>query len=537
MRGLSVGQKLMSAFGLVALLMLIVAVIIQWTLNSLNSANSQATMLLEQSSVQLEREVDHLQWVNQLANSMLLNRRFEGQLDHNSCQFGRWINNIQSSPLYREGSHELRSAIDALDEPHQMLHQTARDILGASDSSTATSIYANDTLRYLESIRAEIGSVRAVLIAESERLVQESEQQSNQTKWIVWFMLALVIALSLFVATALRNNISTPLKALKERSQAIANGDLTGAKLTLANQDEVGETTEAFNYMQQQLNELVLNLSASATQLAASADTSSEYSAKADSVLNHQASEIEQLATAMNQMSATITEVAEHAQMTSEASESSRVNTEKSRAVVENVISAINSLADEVTKASNTINTLKEESVNIGSILDTIEGIAEQTNLLALNAAIEAARAGEQGRGFAVVADEVRTLASRTAASTSEIKAMIERLQSAASKSVQTMSAGVELAQHSVEQAADAGKALSNIGDSVMSITDMTHQIATATEEQAMVVEEMNRNISRVNDLTEETRASSRDSDTAASEVSKQAAGLLSITHKFKVNQ
>jgi len=534
-KSLTISAKLVLSFAALVTLLLVVSVLIQLGLTHVNTASAEARKQLQLSMLQVEREVDHLTWANQLANSLLLGQSFQGQLDPKRCAFGRWYQSFKNTEAYTESSPELKAAFDALQQPHAQLHATAVMVSNAGNNQEAERIYQQQTLRQLERMREVISGLRHVLMAESRQHIAKAAKASQRALVIVWSSTLLAILIAVLMALVLRSHIATPMRRLQARAEEIAKGSLQGEPLPVEHGDEIGLATAAFNSMQQRLYQLVMELNKNATELAEQAAYSSEVAGRADSALNIQASEIEQLATAMNEMSATISEVAQHAQMTSEASEDSRKNTDRGQVVVQEVITAINALAKEVSFASDQITKLKEESVSIGGILDTIESIAEQTNLLALNAAIEAARAGEQGRGFAVVADEVRTLAARTATATTEIQNMIQGLQNTAEESVQTMNSGVSLAHDGVEKADAAGQALQEIRQSVTSITDMTHQIASATEEQAAVVQEMDRNLIKVNELTEATRSGSREADEVSAAVDAQGKALLQLAGRFKV--
>ncbi len=232
-----------------------------------------------------------------------------------------------------------------------------------------------------------------------------------------------------------------------------------------------------------------------------------------------QKDEVDKVATAMTEMSATVHEVARNATEAAEAAQRADEETTKGKMVVSQAIEAIDLLANEVNDAAQVIHRLEQDSDEIGAVLDVIRGIAEQTNLLALNAAIEAARAGEQGRGFAVVADEVRTLAQRTQQSTQEIQNMIERLQSGAQDAVKAMEQGRSRAQVGVEQAAEAGTSLETIAQAVGTISDMNTQIATAAEEQSVVAEEINLNIVSISDMADKIASESGAGDLGAGQV------------------
>jgi methyl-accepting chemotaxis protein len=237
----------------------------------------------------------------------------------------------------------------------------------------------------------------------------------------------------------------------------------------------------------------------------------------------------------MNEMSATVQEVARNAVEAAAAAKDADSTFDEGKQVVDRVISAIGELAGEVESAATVIQQLEVESRNIGSVLDVIKSIAEQTNLLALNAAIEAARAGEQGRGFAVVADEVRTLAGRTQESTQEIEEMISKLQSGTNNAVNVMAAGKEMTQVGVDQAAAAGEALKTINAAVAQISSMNTQIASAAEEQSSVTEEINRSIVSINEVAEQSATGAQHTAEASTDLARLADQLKNLVDRFKV--
>ncbi len=529
----SVGKKLILSFSCLALLMLLVALIMELAQSTMDHARADANQKRTTAILQLEREIDHLVWVNQLSNSLLFNTPFNGQLDHTQCAFGKWYYEFTQSELFRNSSPTLQQAIIAMEQPHTELHASAKQIVQA-EHSTALTLYQQTTLPVLSTLRQQLTQARMALEEERRLVLSAAEKTNTLASFIVWSAMVLSILAALGFAWLLRKVIAEPMKLLTERTTQIAAGDLSGKALVITNRDEIGLAAQAFNQMQQQLQQLITNLSQSADHVASHAIQVSDITAATDADLQRQAAEVDQLATAMNQMAATIAEVAKHAQNTSEATSHSEQQAEHGQVIVQKVINAIGEIAKEVTQASNTIQTVKQESLNIGTILDTIQSIAEQTNLLALNAAIEAARAGEQGRGFAVVADEVRTLAARTQKSTTEIKALIERLQQSAATAVHTMDSGVSRANQGVELADNAEQALTEIMQSVTAIADMTMQIASATEEQSVVVQEMDKNLLKVNNLTLQTKQRSEQADSTSAELSVMAQQLQSYSKQFR---
>ncbi len=248
-----------------------------------------------------------------------------------------------------------------------------------------------------------------------------------------------------------------------------------------------------------------------------------------------QQSGTDQVATAVCEMVATIKEVARNTAQAADAAREADAQTKSGDLVVKQAIDVIEVLAKDVDRASQVISKLSDDSQNIGMVLNVIRGIAEQTNLLALNAAIEAARAGEQGRGFAVVADEVRMLASRTNQSTQEIQKMIEQLQAGAKEAVQVMERGGTQARTSVQEATKAGTSLSSIANSVANITDMSTQIAVAIEQQSMVAEEISRNIITISQINTQTSDGAGQTEDASAELARLAIHLQNVVSQFKV--
>ncbi|MFN2349643.1 MAG: methyl-accepting chemotaxis protein [Thioalkalivibrio sp.] len=345
----------------------------------------------------------------------------------------------------------------------------------------------------------------------------------------------LALVLGLLFAWFIARSIVKPLCFTVARLDDISkgDGDLT-QRLPVEGNNELSELATAFNTFVAKIQDLVKQVAGATAQLAAASEELSATSDQTTQQVRRQQSETDQVATAMNEMTATVQEVARNATEAAHAARETDSEASAGRDVVGTTIRSIESLAGEVENAAEVIHRLSADSEEIGKVLDVIRGIAEQTNLLALNAAIEAARAGEQGRGFAVVADEVRTLASRTQDSTHTIQEMIERLQGNASGAVKVMEKGREQARGSVEQATKAGQSLETITGSVARITDMNTQIASAAEEQSAVAEEINRNVVNISQAVDESASGSQQISTASEELARLAAELQSMVGQFR---
>ena len=333
--------------------------------------------------------------------------------------------------------------------------------------------------------------------------------------------------------------ISSIVKPLDETLLAIrktSNGDRVDltTRLEISGHDELTELSRNYNHLVEVLQVAVRQVAQANSGLSAAAETLGGVTKTAQEGMAHQQADTEQLATAMNQMVATVQEVARNANTAADSTRQADSETVKGRKVVEATMTAVESLAEELDRTRRSIEILAEDSTSIGTVLDVINGVAEQTNLLALNAAIEAARAGEQGRGFAVVADEVRTLAQRTQESTKEIQEIIERLQAGAQNAVGSMGENAEKASKTVEEAARAGDTLNAITAAVSTINEMNTQIASAAEEQASTAEEINRSVIAIRDVATSTAQGVERTRGASDELRDLAERLQSSVGKLK---
>ncbi|CAH0231267.1 Methyl-accepting chemotaxis protein McpQ [Pseudomonas sp. Bi123] len=344
----------------------------------------------------------------------------------------------------------------------------------------------------------------------------------------------LASAFGLFAAWAITRQIVIPLSQTLKVAERVAAGDLSH-NLISERQDELGQLQRAMQSMTLGLRELIGGISDGVTQIASAAEELSAVTEQTSAGVNSQKVETDQVATAMHEMTATVQEVARNAEEASEAAVAADQQAREGDRVVGEAIAQIERLALEVGNSTAAMGDLKRESDKIGSVLDVIKSVAQQTNLLALNAAIEAARAGEAGRGFAVVADEVRSLAQRTQKSTEEIEELIVGLQTGTQQVATIMDNSRSLTDSSVELTRRAGGSLESITRTVSAIQSMNQQIAAAAEQQSAVAEEINRSVLNVRDVSEQTSAASEETAASSVELARLGTHLQMLVGRFKV--
>lgn len=408
--------------------------------------------------------------------------------------------------------------------------------MAASDPEAASALSFGASESQFQGMRDAIDKLGELEDAAANNEGSAAIALGERLSWQQGVIIGVGLLLCLLLVIGFPNLVTRPLDNLLNRIQQIADGDGDlRVRLDVLSNDELGRLSLAFNRFLDKLQPLIKEVGRVTDEVKSSAQNLATMSAANDLLISSEHAAVDQVSTAATEMSAAVHEVARNAQNAADAARAAEEQSRQSAKVVSATISAIRELAHEVESASDTIQTLEQETSNIGAVLAVIKGIAEQTNLLALNAAIEAARAGEQGRGFAVVADEVRALAARTQDSTKDIQLMIERLQTGVQNAVSAMHSGGAQARESVERAAGVDQALSATGDSVQRINDMAAQIATACEEQGSVTEEIARNISDIRDLSDEAAQHSEQSTRASTHLSELSNSLAQLVGRFRV--
>ena len=447
-------------------------------------------------------------------------------------------NHAYNDAAYQEFDY-VEKMLKQIDKEHKSFDEHVHEIFTLLQKGEL-----HKALEKTEKVEHEEGKIDKELeslLFELEKFTEEAaltaEHDEKSAVKLLILIAIVAILVSGIMAFFIVRNLSTGVKLMVDNIDnvnAIAKGDLT-KPITVNSKDEVGQLLGALETMRSTLQPMIKEMKDNALQLASASAELTDVNEQTTQNLHAQQTEVEQVVTAVNEMAATVQEVSRNAASTSETAQAANDTTSNGYRVVQQTINSISELASGVESAATVLHELEQHSESIGGVLDVIKGIAEQTNLLALNAAIEAARAGEQGRGFAVVADEVRTLASRTQESTTEIEEMIAKLQSGAHQAVETMENGREKATDSVEQANQAGAALEEITGAVSSISDMNTQIASAAEEQAVVADEINKNITTISSLGEQNATGANRTTEAARALSQIADQQQAMVEYFVI--
>jgi methyl-accepting chemotaxis protein len=506
---------------------------------------SQVAVELEASTIKINRDMNY---VSRLTRSIMLGDNY--QKNHNKLTSR--ISDIEShfenlTPLIqglnnKDTQVKLRNLINKshlstskfLNASLALMNTLSKSSTDA-DFKAAWKKYKSEFSPLANSSRTDFAKLNEIIKRSKDNIYSSSSHTIESaltvtiTIAISAFLLALVLSFLVIKA------ITDPLKKLTDIFSNIEQSSNLTLRTNINSKDELGIVSRSFDSLLDKFHktledviDIVAKLDNSSVNLANSSATTSNH-------INNQRLETDMVATAMNEMAMTAQEVAKNAANTASGSEDANKQSLQGQVVVASTVDSINKLSEQINNAASSIDKLSNDSQEIGRVLDVIRGIAEQTNLLALNAAIEAARAGEQGRGFAVVADEVRSLASRTESSTQEIQSMIESLQSGTKDAVSVMQQSSVQVESSVEQANQAGQALTQITESVASINDMAAQIATAAEEQTSVNEEINRNVTNISTISDETATEAEKTNNSSQELATLASTLNQLVSQFKV--
>ena len=448
------------------------------------------------------------------------------QLNKSQAAYAKLI----SSPVEQSDYNDYMRLMDEYRKIETRLVTLSR----AGDLQELTRVLNAESAANAEQINVALGKLTDFNNAQLAIINQSAaDQYSSAFNWVVG-LLIIASLLTMMFAWLLTKSITQPIALALEAAETIAEGNLT-RPIKVDGTDEAGRLLLAMQKMQEKLRDTLMRISGSATQLASAAEELNAVTDESARGLAQQDNEIEQAATAVNEMTSAVEEVARNAVSTSEASKNATASAGDGRDLVHETVNAIERMSGDVQSTADLIGNLAEESRDIGKVLDVIRGLADQTNLLALNAAIEAARAGEAGRGFAVVADEVRALAHRTQQSTSEIERMVGSIQGGTQKAVSSMRNSTDRAESTLNIAKGAGLALETINTAVIEINERNLVIAAAAEEQAAVAREVDRNLVNIRDLSTQSSNGAAQTSAASGELTRLAVDLNSMVSRFRL--
>jgi methyl-accepting chemotaxis protein len=543
LRDAKLSTKLIAAFGLCALITLGVGVLgsrgISQLSDSLRSvfANNLVSVAktAEAKSKAIAQQRDLYALIGATASNAPQASRdqIRQSLENNRADSEKAFAVYRATPL----ADDERAAGDRMERDwpaYQAQIQRVLAALQAGDVDAARNIISTDLQQNYRTILDEL----TVMVESNNRQIVEGAQQASATERSATIVLYTGVALAFIAALLLglfiSRLISRPIAQAVVSAQAIARGDLTQQVRSEA-ADETGQLLNALGDMQQSLKTTIQQIADASNQLASAAEELNAVTEDSSRGLLRQNDEIQQAATAVTEMTSAVEEVARNAMSTSEASRGASTQAGEGLGQARHAVSAVDDATREIGTSTTIVEQLATQLRDIGKVLDVIRGIAEQTNLLALNAAIEAARAGEQGRGFAVVADEVRALAARTQASTGEIESMINAVQASSDQAVVAMGKSQTLVATTQTLARATGDALEQIAVGIGQINDRNLVIASACEEQANVAREVDRNLLNIQDLSTQTATGAQQTSASAQDLSRLAVSFNELVRRFRL--
>jgi len=485
----------------------------------LRNAVHDVEELIGNDNFQLRSEMLQLRR-NEKDFMLRLDDKYVDRLKNNAAKL---INNVNASDLSATNKSQIIDLLNSYETAFINL-VTAQKQLGY-----------HEKMGLLGAMRATVHQVDGILEQLMKKSQQAVEDDASFVDTMAYSIFFIVLVIGLLLAWVISQSILTRITELKKVMEHIAKTNDLTTKVNVSGSDELADMANVFNQMLTSFRHLIVEVNGSVGTLNNATGSLSENIHNANEGVETQMQQTDLVATAVTEMVATVDEIANNTKDAAQKAETTNTNADRGKQGVDQTISQIANLSEKLLDSENVVKELEKESITIASVLDVIRGIAEQTNLLALNAAIEAARAGEQGRGFAVVADEVRTLASRTQDSTQEIETIIGLLQKRTQEIVNLMATCRDQGEESAKQASSAGTMLEEIAQDVSLIMDMNSMIATAIQEQSTVASEVNQHVVMIRDVTEQSGESAKQNEHMSEEISQQAQVLHNEVSRFVV--
>ncbi|MCF5712029.1 methyl-accepting chemotaxis protein [Pseudomonas tremae] len=537
LRNMNIAPRAFLGFAITGTLMLILGV---FALSQMSKIRS-ATEVLADSNVPSIKSLDRFAEVSirlrVLSYRLLVNRDPETQQKTIDLLAMRNKQITDAQAVYEKlisdpSERDLYGQYVQLLGQYRQLEERLKTLTRANRLDELQNLLNNEMVSNSDQMNTVLSKLVENNTAQLNKVKTDATSEYDSALQLVIGLLIAATLLTIVFAWMLIKSITTPIATALQAAETIAKGNLT-QPIAIDGTDEAGRLLLAMKTMQDKLRDTLQGISGSATQLASAAEELNAVTDESARGLVQQNNEIEQAATAVNEMTSAVEEVARNAVSTSQASRNAATSAGDGRDLVQETVSAIERMSGDVKGTAELIINLANESRDIGKVLDVIRSLADQTNLLALNAAIEAARAGEAGRGFAVVADEVRALAHRTQQSTSEIERMIGSIQSGTEQAVSSMRNSTERAESTLSIAKGAGLALNTINVAVEEINERNMVIASAAEEQAQVAREVDRNLVNIRDLSAQSTTGANQTSAASTELSRLAVDLNSMVSRF----
>jgi methyl-accepting chemotaxis protein len=528
---MTISKKLYLGIGILAVILIGLALFLQFNIEKTETQIMDLHGYMELQENLSARIVDHYRWADGLAMTIFFGKEFKGQIDHTKCALGKWY--YATTP-----PKEIEEAFKKMEEPHRLFHATAPRIIDAVNKGNidlAKRIYYEETKPLLQQTQETLDEMKIGVEKLTVREIADMHSYQSRMRTTSIIVYAGIIGMLIAGATVfLVRPIKKRLSDISECVKEMAGCNLS-KKIDIHSNDEIGDMASELDKMAKKLKGIMAELKSTADNVASASNQLSASSEQMSRGTTEQSGRASQIATSSSEMSQTVIDIARNASNIASAATDASKTAQDGGNVVNKSVHEVKAIADTVSETAKMVSSLGERSKQIGEIVSVINDIADQTNLLALNAAIEAARAGEQGRGFAVVADEVRRLAERTAKATSEIGDMIKAIQDEVQKAVTSMNEGTKRVNVGVELSTQAGNALQGIVKSVNNLQTMVQQIASATEEMSTVSETISGDIETIATVSKETSAGSEQIAHASSDLARLASNLQNIVRQFKV--